>query len=89
MGPPRSGTTLPPGEEIYLLEQKWFNSCRESHDLFCLCGDFRQHFLPGCGVFYEDGAGDRGGDGAGDDLDDIMVNFDLGEPADDGDGDEG
>lgn len=69
------GPDVPPGEEAYLLEQQWMNSCRLSHDLFCLCGDFRQHFLPGCGVFTaaEDGAGGRV-----DDMDDIMVNFDLG-----------
>lgn len=79
MGPPRS-KDIPPGEEIYLLEQKWFQSCQNSHDLFCLCGDFRQHFLPGCGVFYEEKDGGRDGDGDGDDLDDIMVTFDLGDP---------
>lgn len=76
MGPPRS-KELPPGEEIYQLEQKWFRSCRDTHDLFCLCGDWRQHILPGCGVFHlpGDGAGGDGDDG----LDDVMVDFDLGD----------
>lgn len=74
----------PPGEEIYQLEQKWMQSCKLSHDLFCLCPDFRQHFLPGPGCFTPVGE-DTGGEGDG--LDEVMVNFDLGEP--DGDADHG
>lgn len=70
-----------PGEEGYILEQQWMLVCRTSHDLWCLCGDFRQHFTPGCGaVVPVDGAGE--GTGEGDGLDDIMVTFDVGEPAD-------
>lgn len=67
-----------PGEEGYMLEQQWFNICQQSHDLWCLCGDYRQHFLPGCGVITE--AGDPTGD-EGDGIDEAMVNFDLGDVA--------
>lgn len=81
MGPPRSS---PPGEEIYILEQAWMKSCSLSHDLFCLCGDFRQHFLPGPGCFSLPGGGGTG-DGAdgGDEVgDEVFVTFDLGTDAD-------
>lgn len=70
-----------PLEEGYELEQKWFTVCRESHDLWCLCGDFRQHFLPGCGVVTE--ATTKEDTGEGDGIDDVMVAFDLGDPTGD------
>lgn len=83
MGPPRSETTLPPGEEIYLLEQAWFKSCDLSHNLFCLCGDFRQHFLPGPGCFTPVRGGAEGGADGDDEVgDDVLISFDLGTPED-------
>lgn len=77
-------------EEGYELERKWFEACRLSHDLWCLCPDYRQHFLPGCGVIVPVGdAGDgTAPGGGGDSLDEVMVTFDMGEAeaitADDG-----
>lgn len=85
------GPDVPPGEDIYKLEQQWFKSCKLTHDLFCLCSDWRQHIVPGCGIFHEPGAGPTGGGGADDDgdLDDIMVHFDIGDPTTHGDEDTG
>lgn len=80
MGPPRS-SDYPPGSEIYILEQNWMKSCKLSHDLFCLCNDFRQHFLPGPGCFTPvHGEGDGAAAGGDDVGDDILVTFDLGDP---------
>lgn len=77
MGPP--GLSEAPGEDIYALEQQWFQSCKLSHDLFCLCPDWRAHITPGCGVFHTPDGKAAGGD-ADDGLDDVMVTFDLGDP---------
>lgn len=72
-----------PVEEGYALEKKWFQACEASHDLWCLCGNFRQHFQPGCGVITP--AGD---DSVADaDMADIIINFDVGEPTGDATGD--
>lgn len=80
-----------PGEEGYELEQTWFQACKLSHDLWCLCGDYRQHFLPGCGAVVAVGGEDSGAAAAGaaaaDIADDIMLHFAVTPP--DGEDDDG
>lgn len=68
-----------PADEGYELEKQWFEICRQSHNLWCLCPDWRQHITPGCGIIHA--ATDSAAAGPENDgLDEIMVNFDVGDP---------